>query len=189
MAVERTIHLEGIGPVVLERSDRARRISMTVNPDRIRVAVPKHASFAAAEAFARQKRGWLEKVLGRIRARRTSQVDFVAELGRLDLKATKQALRNRLAALAAEHGYRYTSVTIRNQKTRWGSCSHRNAISLNIKLALLPAHYRDYVILHELVHTRHHNHAPAFWQELDRCVPGARRIARRLRDEYDLRLM
>jgi predicted metal-dependent hydrolase len=189
MAVSRTINLEGIGPVLLERSDRARRISMTVNPDRIRVAVPKRASFAAAEAFARQKRGWLQNVLGRIRARRVSQGDLTAKLEELDLQKIKQGLRARLAGLAAEHGYTYGGVTIRNQKTRWGSCSHRNTISLNIKLALLPAHYRDYVILHELVHTRHHNHGPAFWQELDRHVPGARRLARRLRDEYDLRLI
>jgi predicted metal-dependent hydrolase len=190
MAVSRTINLGGIGPVLLERSERARRISMTVDPARrIRVAVPRGVPFAAAEAFARQKTGWLEKVLRRIHARRVSQRDFAGELRRLDTAAARKTLRRRLAQMAREHGYPYRGVTVRSQKTRWGSCSARNDISLNIKLALLPAHYRDYVILHELVHTRYHNHGPAFWKELDRHVPGARQVARRLREEYDLRLM
>jgi predicted metal-dependent hydrolase len=189
MAASRTIHLAGIGPVLLERSDRARRISMTANADRIRVAVPRGVPYAAAEAFARDKRTWLEKVVGRLRARAAHLRDLAGGLEKLDLAATKRDLRRRLAELSEQHGYPYRGVTIRNQKTRWGSCSRYNAISLNIKLALLPPRYRDYVILHELVHTRHHHHGPAFWRELDGHVPGSRQVARRLREDYDLRLM
>ena len=189
MAAARTIHLEGIGPVLLERSDRARRISMTVNAERIRVAVPRGVPYAAAEAFARDKRAWLGRVLRKIRLRAAHLQEIAGCLDTLDLAAAGMSLKKRLADLAKEHGYPYRSVTIRNQKTRWGSCSRYNAISLNVKLALLPARYRDYVILHELVHTRHHHHGPAFWKALDAHVPGARDIARRLRDEYDLRLM
>ncbi|MCJ7604752.1 MAG: M48 family metallopeptidase, partial [Dehalococcoidales bacterium] len=99
----------------------------------------------------------------------------------------KQELAQRLAGLAEQHGYSYGKVIIRNQKTRWGSCSHRNTISLNIKLALLPDELRDYVMLHELVHTGIRNHGPGFWAKLDGLTGDARGMARRLRN-YDLRL-
>jgi predicted metal-dependent hydrolase len=189
MAAARTIQLDGIGPVLLERSARARRISMTVNAERIRVAVPRGVPYAAAEAFARDKRAWLERVVRRLRLRAARHEDLARCLANLDLAAARRELKQRLAGLAKEHGYAYSRVSVRNQKTRWGSCSRYNAVSLNVKLVLLPAPYRDYVLLHELVHTRHHNHGRAFWDELDEHVPGARDIARRLRDEYDLRLM
>ncbi len=189
MTASRTIQLAGIGPVLLERSDRARRISMTVNAERIRVAVPRGVPYAAAEAFARDKQLWLGRVVRKIKLRAAHLQQIAGCLDSLDITAARQELKQRLADLARKHGYSYRRVTIRNQKTRWGSCSRFNAISLNVKLALVPPACRDYVILHELVHTRHHHHGPAFWKELESRVPGARQTARRLRDEYDLRLM
>jgi predicted metal-dependent hydrolase len=86
-----------------------------------------------------------------------------------------------LRYLAGEHGFNFNHVTIRQQKTRWGSCSPKNNISLNIKLVLLPEALLDYVLLHELVHTRIHNHSRKFWAELDKYVVDSKVIAKRLR--------
>jgi predicted metal-dependent hydrolase len=86
-----------------------------------------------------------------------------------------------LYQLAGIHGFTCNRVTVRQQKTRWGSCSPKNTISLNVKLALLPAELSDYVILHELVHTRVHNHSKKFWAELDKYVPNSKAMAKRLR--------
>ena len=96
-------------------------------------------------------------------------------------------LLQRLEMLAARHGYTYNKVYVRNQKTRWGSCSARNNISLNVNLVRLPEALIDYVILHELVHTRIRDHGPAFWDELDRRIARARQLDRQLR-EYELLL-
>jgi predicted metal-dependent hydrolase len=71
-------------------------------------------------------------------------------------------------------------VTIRNQKTRWGSCSAKNNLSLNIKLALLPDELRDLILVHELVHTRIKNHGPDFWRELKSIYPDARKLDRQV---------
>ena len=68
----------------------------------------------------------------------------------------------------------YAGVTVRNQKTRWGSCSMRGTISLNINLARLPGVLMDYVILHELLHTKVRGHGNGFWQRLDMLVGDAR---------------
>ncbi len=82
-------------------------------------------------------------------------------------------LPRRVAELAEELDFRYQRVTFRHQKSRWGSCSHRNVISLNIELMRLPKKLRDYIIVHELTHTVHKHHQTAFWNHLERVFPGA----------------
>lgn len=78
---------------------------------------------------------------------------------------------------AGAHGLQVTRVTIRNQRSRWGSCSPRGAISLNWRLVQMPEASRDYIILHELMHLRQPNHSPRFWEEVARVCPGYREAA------------
>lgn len=78
-------------------------------------------------------------------------------------KQARTCLPDRLQYLADTHGFRVGDVSIRLQKSRWGSCSARGSISLNAKLLLLPAALVDHVLLHELAHIRHMNHSAAFW--------------------------
>ena len=78
----------------------------------------------------------------------------------------------RLKELAAAHGFRYSRLSFRNNRSNWGSCSSSNNISLNVKLMKLPYHLIDFVLLHELVHTRIRNHGPDFKQMLDQVSGG-----------------
>jgi predicted metal-dependent hydrolase len=73
--------------------------------------------------------------------------------------------------LAEIHGLRITRVSVRNQRSRWGSCSRRGTISLNWRLIQTPPWVRDYIILHELAHTLQMNHSPRFWREVKRLCP------------------
>jgi predicted metal-dependent hydrolase len=73
--------------------------------------------------------------------------------------------------LAALHGIEVGRVSVRNQRSRWGSCSRRGTISLNWRLIQTPERVRDYIILHELAHRRHMNHSPRFWQEVEWLCP------------------
>ncbi|PVX49908.1 hypothetical protein C7377_1546 [Balneicella halophila] len=79
-------------------------------------------------------------------------------------KEAKIFLTQRVEQLASIHGFTYSKLSFRNQKTRWGSCSYHNNISLNIQLMRLPIHLLDYVIIHELCHTVHKDHSAKFWQ-------------------------
>lgn len=84
----------------------------------------------------------------------------------------KYFLPLRLKELAIKHNFTYGKVSIRNSKTRWGSCSGKNNISLSLRLMYLPEHLIDYVLLHELCHTKEKNHGPGFWQLLNTVCQG-----------------
>jgi predicted metal-dependent hydrolase len=178
-----TIQIKNIGTVFLEKSRRARHLSISVSAGgRVRVAIPWRQSFQDAQKFALLKRHWIEKQLKKLNNIQQKNKVMLASMRRLDKTEAKIMLVNRLNLLAEEYGFHYNTVSIRNQKTRWGSCSTRNNINLNIKLAVLPDKLIDYVILHELMHTRIKNHSKAFWQTLDVLVGNAKILAKELRD-------
>jgi len=95
----------------------------------------------------------------------------------------QQVLVPWLAELAQEHGFRHGAVSLRLQRTRWGSCSSRGAISLNLALLFQPPPVLRYVLLHELAHTRHHDHSRAFWALVASCEPDYRRLDVQLRTQ------
>jgi predicted metal-dependent hydrolase len=104
-------------------------------------------------------------------------------------KAIKKALRDeaetylpkRTKYLADLHGFTYTSVTIKQLKRRWGSCTSKKDITFNLYLMNLAETYIDYVILHELCHTKEMNHGDKFWQLMEHVYPGAQKTARVVR--------
>jgi len=102
-------------------------------------------------------------------------------------KEAKNYLPGRVKELAAEHNFEYKNVAIKNSKTRWGSCSFDNSINLSLHLMRLPDHLIDYVILHELVHTRVKNHSKDFWQLLDIVSGDARKLDREVKT-YGLKI-
>ena len=93
----------------------------------------------------------------------------------------KTYLPNRVNSLANKHRFKFNNLVIKNTKTRWGSCSYLNNINLSLHLMRLPDHLIDYVILHELVHTKVKNHSIDFWQLLDTVSVGAKLLDKELR--------
>jgi predicted metal-dependent hydrolase len=147
----------------------------------IRVAVPRGVSFRIAGQFARSKAEWLKKSVAGMKKREEISKSALSGKKPVTGNEAKKILRNRLEEIAGKHGFRYNRVSIRAQKTRWGSCSSRNDISLNIKLAKLPETLRDYIILHELVHTRVKNHGQAFQEEMLRAEPRSEDLKQQLK--------
>lgn len=98
----------------------------------------------------------------------------------------QEALGPWLEGLAAETGLSFSRLTVRNQRTRWGSCSTAGAISLNCKLLFLPANLVRYVLLHELCHTREHNHTGRYWSLLRQHEPVAASLHQRMREAWQL---
>ena len=87
-------------------------------------------------------------------------------------KLAAQEFPPRVQTYAAQHQVAVSRVSVRNQKSRWGSCSRRGTISLNWRLIQTPLHVQDYIILHELMHLRQMNHSPRFWREVKSVCPN-----------------
>jgi len=93
----------------------------------------------------------------------------------------ERLLPQRLKLIADEHGFSYRSITVKQLRSKWGSCNQNHEITLNYYLMQLPWHLIDYVLTHELVHTEHLNHSEAFWERFEEALPGAKKIRKELK--------
>jgi len=175
------VPIRGVGNVLLERSNRAKHMTLSIRPFRgARVAVPRGVSFAAAEKFALSKTSWIKKHLEKMTCIE-KQAEVLKKSHSIDTDKARKHLVERLDELCKRNGFKYHRVFVKNQKTRWGSCSDKNNINLNVNLMQLPDELIDYVILHELVHTRIKNHSNRFWEELNKFVEDPKRLDKQLR--------
>jgi predicted metal-dependent hydrolase len=156
------------------RHPRARHYIVRVEDDgSVRVTIPRGGSRARAEEFVREKSAWIDRERSRVALGRAGPLlppDHGGHLRRLAAKL----LPARLHELAEGLGRPVTGVSVRSQRTRWGSCSPSGRISLNWRLVQMPDAVRDYVLMHELTHLVHLNHSKRFWRELARVCPWHR---------------
>lgn len=96
-------------------------------------------------------------------------------------KEAKKYLPERLGELSRKHHLSFNKVIIKNNRSRWGSCSHKNNINLSLHLMRLPDYLIDYILVHELVHTVHKNHSKKYWTDLEKIFPGAKLADRELK--------
>ncbi|OIP81737.1 MAG: hypothetical protein AUK44_09445 [Porphyromonadaceae bacterium CG2_30_38_12] len=101
-------------------------------------------------------------------------------------KEAKRLLPSRLKQLADQHGFQYSEVKIQSSKSRWGSCSRARSINLSFYLMLLPAHLVDYVLLHELCHTKEMNHSDKFWAWMDHVTDSKSKELRAALKHYNM---
>jgi predicted metal-dependent hydrolase len=185
-----------LNPVlVFVRHPRARRYLIRVSEDgTVRVTVPRRGSKHEAEAFAAREHAWIDKQLRRVeveRERRTQEGESGAANGerpsaeqqRALMARARAELPPRLLELAAEHGVTVSRVSIRNQRWRWGSCSHSGHICLNWRLVTMPETVRDYVLIHELMHRRRMDHSPKFWKLVAEACPAYKEARAWLRSQ------
>lgn len=177
-----------LGEITLCESPRAGRISLSVKPTgTVRLSYPAGSPREAALRFLESRIAWVcaarEKMARRHPALlpRLPEAEQRREVERLRAAAHAD-LPARIEKWAQLTGLSYTKMTIRAARTKWGSCSGRNTISLSLYLMTLPEHLRDFVIIHELCHTRHHDHSPRFHALVDRMTGGREKeLTRELR--------
>ena len=138
------------------------------------VRVPYSVKDKYIQSLLSSKREWIEMKLSdlRITGNREESVERLTEDGIKKLAAlAKEVLPQRIAHYAEVLDVKYGKITIRNQKTRWGSCSSKGNLNFNCLLMLCPDNVIDYVVVHELCHLIHHNHSKRFWNEVERVLP------------------
>lgn len=174
----------------VRESGRAKRLSVAVHPDgRVVLVKPVRTSLATAERFLAAHADWIERAVERMlrAAARTGPRTPLprpregSRAYREAREAARALVHARLQHFAAAYGFRYGTVSIRDQRTRWGSCSAAGNLSFNYRIAFLPPALQDYVVVHELCHTEEHNHSPRFWALVARKVPEHAALRKRLR--------
>jgi predicted metal-dependent hydrolase len=163
--------------ILFVRRRQARRYVLRVDPEgRVRVTIPRGGSRRAATAFVARHVTWIAQQRARVTPSRipVSERRQMRERARLELPA-------RLLELAAVHELSVNRVSIRDQRTRWGSCGRNGYICLNWRLVSLPAWVRDYVLVHELMHLRRLDHSPAYWRLVAAACPEYREARQWLR--------
>jgi predicted metal-dependent hydrolase len=157
---------------------RARRYVLRVRADGdLRVTIPRGGSMREAVKFAERHLEWAHRQRSKVlAARRPAHVEKA-----LRQQAARE-LTPQLLALAAGHGLEVRRVSIRNQRSRWGSCSPRGHIALNYRLVLMPPAVREYILIHELMHLKQANHSIRFWRLVEAACPDFRDAERWLRD-------
>ena len=185
MPESKIIILPKVGDVLLERSYRAKHINISVKPPKkIRVAVPVGVEFEKARKIAEQREYWIEKQIAKF-ANSSATPIFDTFAGECFIHEEKYLI-NRVETLAKKHGFKYNKLRFKVMKTRWGSCTGKNNISLNILITNLPKRLQDYIILHELVHTRIKNHGKSYWAFMDKITGDAKGLHKELKQNYTL---
>ena len=166
----------------IKESAQAKHLRITIHPDgRVVLTKPKRVSEAQAARFIASKREWIEETLAKFvkRQERARKLGPVIEIPktRRGSQAHKEAVKHarelvhaRLPELNREYGFRYGRISIRDQKTRWGSCSEKGNLNFNYKIAFLPPELADYLLVHELCHLKEMNHSPRFWELVERTI-------------------
>lgn len=151
---------------------RRKTTSITVTREgQVVVRAPYFLPNEQIQAFILKKAGWIERHLAQVRAQSAVEPFTSQELNALAREALTD-LPARAARFAPVVGVNYGRITIRAQHSRWGSCSSSGNLNFNCLLMCAPPEVRDYVVVHELCHRKQMNHAPAFWAEVGRVLPG-----------------
>ena len=154
-------------PYRLIRSDR-KSIGIQITADGVVVRAPKRLSAAEIDRFVQSKRSWIEAHLSKIPA---PQPKFTqAEIEALAQRALT-VIPDRVRHFAPIVGVTYGRITIRNQRSRWGSCSSKRNLNFNWKLIMAPPEALNYVVIHELCHLIEFNHSARFWNLVQQRMP------------------
>lgn len=171
------------------KRSRRKTISIEIGPDlSVLIRAPWYASRADIERFLQKSDGWIKKHRDEAAKRMREKADTprlsMDEIRQLAQEAKKD-IPERARHFAPLIGVSYGGITIRNQKSRWGSCSSKGNLNFNCLLMLAPPEHRDYVVVHELCHLKEMNHSKRFWSEVEKILPNYKESVRWFRENGD----
>jgi len=150
----------------VRKSSRAKRIRITIRRNKeVILIVPRFTSIKRAEKFLNEKSDW---ILSKLSEKQEDKILLTAKNDKRDFLQNKlkaySLIQKKVEKFNGFYGFKYNKICIRNQKTRWGSCSSRGNLNFNYKLIYLPEKLIDYVVVHELCHLGQMNHSKKFWE-------------------------
>lgn len=159
-------------------------MTISVNCDaRVLVTIPRRVNMNLVEKFIVDHTEWILKQIEKMKGKKKFQ--FPEGVTQTSLHASKsrakKILKERLEYFNESYQFEYNKIVIRNQKSRWGSCSANKNLNFNYKLLFVADHVRDYVVVHELCHLKEMNHSKKFWNLVAQTIPDHQKRRRELR--------
>ena len=177
------IFLNGIGNVSVKVSQRAKYIRISIkNNCEILLVRPIFINLDDAINFLYKKIDWVKKHRKKISKQKLLRL----KLSSTKLKIFWNETEQRVLLLSQINGLSYKKLIFKTLKSRWGSCSSDNIICINNLVYYLPLHLKEYIILHELVHTKIKNHKKLFWEELEKICQNSKSKRKELQDNYKI---
>ncbi|MDQ3077123.1 MAG: M48 family metallopeptidase [bacterium] len=170
-----------------KRSKRAKRISITVKQTGdVIVTLPFFAPPFSAQLFVQQKAAWIHAMQEKLKKRFENKT--ILKQSKKDYLEKKNVALKMLTAKVEYfnefYNFTYKGIRIRNQKSRWGSCSTKGNLNFNYALIYLPEKLSDYIIIHELCHLKEMNHGKGFWDLVAQMVPDHKILRRELKNKF-----
>jgi len=170
----------------IKKSRKARNLRLTIYPDgKVIATLPCGINESLIDKFILEKSKWIFGKLEKMRFSKNPNGRLLAKFGKREYNRYKKQsfffIKNRLEELNKFYNFNFKRISIRNQRTRWGSCSRRGNLNFNYKLIFLPERLADYVIIHELCHIKEFNHSASFWNLVAETVPDYKDVVKKLR--------
>ena len=164
-------------------------IGLEVRDEEVLLRIPARLPDRDLKKFLEEKKQWLLENAVQMRElqeeRESTGAVSPSELSPEEIEAIKEKIASRVRYYSRVMGVTVGRITIRNQRTRWGSCSAKGNLNFNYQLYYLPEELLDYVVVHELAHRRHMDHSAEFWEEVGKYCPDYKRKREKLK-EYKL---
>ena len=165
-------------PTTIRRTNRT-TLALELSPTGLLVRAPYHMTDREIKVFLDSKSAWIEKhyqtMQERLRQQCKEPQDQLSPFTREEIEALAdralEVIPKKVQYYAEQIGVSYGRITIRNQRTRWGSCSAKGNLNFNCLLMLMPDEVIDSVVVHELCHRKHMNHSPEFYAEIEKILP------------------
>ncbi len=175
-------------PYTVRHSTRSRRLRLTVCCDgAVVLTLPKSYDESRIEKFLKEKSDWMQrkieyfKALDGVRYKSGDRAEYL-----LHKETARKLVKERLEHFNKFYGFKFNRVSIKDQKTRWGSCSRKGNLNFNYRLALIPLNLADYIVVHELCHLKEFNHSQKFWDQVARALPNYKELRTELISKHIL---
>lgn len=173
--------------IIFKQSLKARHLRISIKPDlSVMVTIPIRMNISLAEKFVNEKRDWIEssllKMRHKVENRKASTLPKGSKKGLEENKKTALTFVNKkLIFWNNSYKFSWKNVSIKNTKTRWGSCSKNKNLNFNYRILFLPEELADYLIVHELCHLKEMNHSAKFWKIVEQTIPNYKNLRKELK--------
>lgn len=163
----------------ISKRSNAHRMVMRVKSNQLHLTVPKYILKKEYSDFVKNNTGWIKKNILNIDESTNTVTDRIDYLENKIL--AKKLVKQGLEKFNKHYGFDYERITIRDQSSRWGSCSTNKTLSFNYRIVLLPQEIQDYIVVHELCHLAEMNHSFRFWKLVAQTIPNYKYLRKKLR--------